>query len=78
MQYAKPRLKELRERLNMSQYQIADALAFKQPAWARYESGKSGMNTETLIHICKTFNVSSDWLLGLTDEYKPLKKENNK
>ena len=67
MQDVQPKLKELRIMLGLSQYEIADKLGIKQPAWARYESGRSGMTLPMLVHICKTFDVDANWLLGIKE-----------
>ena len=68
MQNVQIRFLELRQQLNLTQSQIAEKLGIKQQAWARFESGGvPDPRTSTIIHICKTLNVSADWLLGLTD-----------
>ncbi len=61
--------KELRQHLGLTQNEIADKLGIKQSAWARLESGGvPDPRCSTIVHICKTLNVSADWLLGLTDK----------
>ena len=59
------RLKSLRG--NRSQAAISNILGVKQQNWARWESGVVQPNAETIHHICVTFHVSADWLLGLSD-----------
>lgn len=60
------RLKELRLRLGMTQTEIAEKLGMKQATYQKLESGKTpDMRISTLVHICKTLEVSSDWLLDL-------------
>jgi transcriptional regulator with XRE-family HTH domain len=54
-----------------SQQVAADKLGIKQQAYARYESGSSTPGIELLTQICRHFNVSADWLLGLSDERNP-------
>jgi transcriptional regulator with XRE-family HTH domain len=51
-----------------SQQQAADKLGIKQQSYARYESGKITPGIDVLHRICCIFKVSSDWLLGLTDD----------
>ena len=58
------RLKQLRG--ERSQAEIANILGIKQQNWARWESGAVMPGAETLHHICATFHVSADWLLGLS------------
>ena len=62
------KLKKAREAKGLSQYEISDLLDIKQPTWNKYETGKSGMSAETLYNICKTLNISSDWVLGLLED----------
>lgn len=62
------RLKQCREGKGLNQYEVSNILGIKQPTWNKYENGKSGMSAETLYHICKTLNVSADWLLGLDND----------
>lgn len=33
-----------------------------------YENKKRGLPIESLITLCKFYNVSSDYILGLTDD----------
>lgn len=62
------RLKIAREQSGLTQKEICEMVGIHPPTWNKYESGKSGMNTDTLFKVCKTLNVSADWLMGLTNE----------
>ena len=64
MKYFCDRLKSLRG--EKSQAEIARLLGVKQQNWARWENGVVFPGAETLHHICATFHVSADWLLGLS------------
>lgn len=64
MEHFCERLKELRG--GKSQAEIARLLGVKQQNWARWENGVVFPGAETLHHICSTFHVSADWLLGLS------------
>lgn len=35
--------------------------------YARYESGVTKPSADVLVLICRTFNISADYLLGLSD-----------
>ena len=63
------RLKEVRN--SLSQNEFAKTLGIPQTSYSRYESGKNEPDYELLVAICRTFGVSADWLLGLTDERVP-------
>lgn len=65
MEFVQVRFKELRQMLGLSQREIAKELGMKQPTWAKLESGGvPDPRASTIAHICKTYNVSADWLLG--------------
>ncbi len=61
------RLKESRKAAGFTQDQVAKKLNMLQPSYARYESGVHELDYEKLIFLCKLFNVSSDYLLGLSE-----------
>lgn len=60
-----PRLKELRLKLKLTQAQMAEQLNMHQQQYSRYESGKFEPPLKHIKNICKTFNVTTDWLLGM-------------
>lgn len=62
------RLKALREDNDDTQKDIAEILKIKHQQYQRYESGKTEMPIRYLIEICKHYNVSADYLLGLPKE----------
>ena len=61
------RLKELRKEKKLSQQQMARYLNIKQQSYARYELNTSEPSFEMLVEIAKFFDISTDYLLGLTD-----------
>ena len=65
MEHLCERLRELRGA--KSQAEIARLLGVKQQNWARWENGVVFPGAETIHHICVTFHVSADWLLGLDE-----------
>ena len=68
MEFIQARFKELRQKLGMSQLEICEKLGMKQPTWQKLESGTTpDPRISTIVHICKTFDVSADWLLGLKE-----------
>lgn len=61
-------IKELREKTGESQEQLAEALqAPNRETIARWENGSRDLKREHIIAIAKHFNVSTDYLLGLSD-----------
>lgn len=73
MKYYTERLRELRDYNQIAQKEIAEKLGISQQHYSMYETGKRVLNAEQIILICKEYNVSADYLLGLTDEFKALK-----
>ena len=70
--YFLPRLKEVRVMKNMRQKDVCNILNMKQSQYSRYESGEDEMKIGTLIEICRAQDISSDYLLGLTDIPNPV------
>lgn len=53
----------------MTQQQIAGLLNVKQQSYIRYEYGTGEPCLNTLIKLTEIFNVTADYLLGISDEY---------
>ncbi len=64
------RLKELRTNLNLSQQALADECNFSQATYSTYETGKFLINSITIYTICKTYDISMDYLVGRTNNPK--------
>lgn len=70
------RLRQLRKQHKISQDSLAKQLFVSQQSVAKWESGKITPNPETLANIANIFNVSADYLLGLSENEKsPTLKE---
>lgn len=61
------RIKKLRERKGISQQQLADILRVGRETVARWENGTRDLKTAAIIDLAKYFNVTSDYLLGLSN-----------
>ncbi len=68
------RLKGLREDKDLKQEDIANLLNITQSAYSYYEIGKRQIPIDALIKLAKFYNISSDYILGLTDTRKPYPK----
>ncbi len=66
------RLRNLREDHDMTQKQIAQILGTSQTMYARYERGGSELPIRHLITLCRYYQVSADFVLGL--ETPPLSR----
>ena len=65
------RLKELMENINLTQAQLSKELLIDQRSLSFYEIGKYEPNLDTLKRISLFFDVSTDYLLCLTNDPKP-------
>lgn len=62
-------LKAIRKDRNLTQKDVARKLNVVESCYANYEQGRTEPSIETIIKLCKIFDVSSDFLLGLENEY---------
>ncbi|HEM3194473.1 TPA: helix-turn-helix transcriptional regulator [Streptococcus suis] len=69
-----PRLKNLREDSDRTQQDIADFLAYTRSAYAKIERGEHMLTAEVLTKLSELYDVSTDYLLGLSDYPKRIKK----
>ena len=75
------RLLQLRKFHQKTQKQVADELGININTYASYERGIRNANAQFLANVAQAFDVSSDYLLGLSDSPKAqtneeLEKEN--
>ena len=63
------RLKELRKAENISQCRLAKMIGVAQSNVSDWENDVSRPEYENLIKIAEIFDVSTDYLLGLTDNF---------
>ena len=61
------RMKERREQLGYTQRQAADKLGMAQPVYQRFEKGTFECNYSQLVAICRLYDISADYLLGLSE-----------
>ena len=69
------RLKELRERKDKSQLQIADFLGISQQHYSLYELNKRLIPIDLLIKLSYLYETSIDYIVGLTDKKEPYPKK---
>lgn len=66
------RIKELRESEGLSQAEVARIIKTTQQQYSKIEIGKADISGEKLMLLAKYYNVSVDYILGLSKEPKPL------
>lgn len=64
------RMRDLREDNDLTQAQVAQLLHMKQQQYQAYESGTVKLPIDRLEELSKLYNVSTDYILGLTDNPK--------
>ena len=70
MAYVK-RIRDLREDHDYTQEYVARVLGTSQTMYARYERAANELPIHHLLTLCSFYQVSSDYLLGLTDISDP-------
>lgn len=68
------RLKDLREDRNLSQRELCKQINYKQQTYSYYETGSRTLPYELLIQLADFYGTSTDYILGLTNEFKPYPK----
>ena len=67
------RLKDMREDHDLTQSDIAKLLSTTRQQVSKWETGAQMMGVDKYIILAKHYNVSLDYLLGLTDTPKKIK-----
>ncbi len=63
------RIRNLREDLDLTQQDIAKVLGTSQTMYARYERGANELPLHHLVTLCRFYNVTADYILGLTHNH---------
>lgn len=66
------RLRDMREDHDLTQRELAAILGLTQPQYFRYEQGYRDLPTDILIRLADLYNTSTDYLLGRTNNPKPI------
>ncbi len=65
------RIRELREDHDLRQADVAKILTMSQTGYSKYEIGENDVPTGVLIALARYYNVSTDYILGLTNNLEP-------
>ena len=68
------RIRDLREDADMTQKQVADKLFLQLTQYRRYECGDSEIPLNIAINIARLYNVSLDYIAGLSEHKQGLTK----
>jgi len=75
MQNHGERLKILRLERNLLQKDVAEGCGIAIRSIKYYEASERELSSSVIIKLCLYFNVSADYLLGLSNEPRPLRME---
>jgi transcriptional regulator with XRE-family HTH domain len=70
------RLKALRSEKKLSQQSMGDLLGITRQAYAKYENNESEPDIATINKLAAFFNVSTDYLLGISNYQSKLTDTN--
>lgn len=71
----KSRIKELRKKRGLMQQRLASELGITQQMLSKYERDVSLIKVDVLKKIAKYFNVTTDYLLGVSDVKRDLQRQ---
>lgn len=67
------RIRDLREDRDFSQAEIAKVIKTTQQQYSKIETGRADISGEKLKRLAEFYNVSADYILGISDDPRPLK-----
>ena len=67
------RIKNIREDRDLTQAQVGKLIHKSQQGYNHIENGRAELKIDDLITLCRFYDLSADYLIGLSDEPKPLK-----
>lgn len=70
------RIKEIREEHSYTQQQVANWLNVGQRTYCDYESGKTRIPIDSIIILARHYNVSMDYITGVTNQKGHFPKTN--
>lgn len=69
------RMRNIREDRDLTQAQVGKLLNKSQQGYNHIEAGRAELKIEDLAMLCKYYNVSADYMIGLTDDPKPARSK---
>lgn len=72
------RIKELRERLGISQQRLSELLGVSRTAISQIENGERKVSTDELVKLSDIFNLPVEWLLDEKKEPEVILNDNKK
>ena len=67
------RLRNVREDHDLTQAELGKLINKSQQGYNHIEAGRAELKIDDLVKLCKFYNLSADYLIGLCDKKKPYK-----
>lgn len=67
------RLRDIREDRDLTQAQLGEVLDKSQQGYNHIETGRAELKIDDLIKLCRFYDLSADYIIGLTDRPKTYK-----
>ena len=61
------RMRNLREDHDLTQKEVASIINKSQQGYSHIEDGRAELKIDDLIRLCKFYNVSSDYFIGISE-----------
>ena len=68
------RIRSIREDRDFTQTQIGQVLHKSQQGYNHIEAGRAELKIDDLITLCKFYNLSADYMIGLTNNPIPYRR----
>ena len=67
------RLRNVREDRDLTQAEVGKLLDKSQQGYNHIESGRAELKIEDLVKLCRYYDLSADYLIGLTNKARSYK-----
>ena len=68
------RIRNIREDHDLTQAEIGRLLQKSQQGYNHIETGRAELKIEDMVILCRFYNISADYMIGLSDTPTPIKK----
>ena len=67
------RIRDIREDKDLTQTELGKLLDKSQQGYNHIEAGRAELKIDDLVKLCKFYNLSADYIIGLTDKKRSYK-----
>ena len=67
------RLRDVREDRDLTQAEVGNLLNKSQQGYNHIEAGRAELKIDDLVTLCKFYDLSADYIIGLTNKAKSYK-----